>query len=173
MWLRSVEKRQTFQDHFNIELPNDLPLHDVPIVKFPTGAVKAIHRLGYKLGCALHYMYLRKPIQREGGLQVMYKSNFEVGITPPISEEILKAMPNGASLKRCTTNLSDQFWYRFGINAELGATMFVCVLRKTLQIQVITIANRQTFPDIADQFIPIGDYLVAGEKFQRVGEPDV
>jgi len=160
MWLRSIEKRKTLRD-LDMKLPTGMALHelDLPIVKFPEGAVRAIHRLGYKLGCALHYMYLKKLLPREGGLQVTYKSNFDLATSPPIAEEILKAMPYRASLKRCTTNLGDQFLYRFGVNEDLGAGMFLCALRRTLQIHVITIADRQTFPSIADQFIRVGDYL--------------
>lgn len=162
MKLGNFKKRAALKSH-GIPRLAGVTLAETPVVGLPTVARAAIERFSFKLGCALHYKHVGTCLPRDGRIVHQFQTTAML-YSNPIAEEVLRLTPEFAVLQRGNQKLDSQFIYRYGFSNKIDTGLFVCLLRKSFSILVITTGK----PEILEGYkldgdniggIGIGDYL--------------
>jgi hypothetical protein len=139
MWMRPIEKRKAFKQ-LGARKPDGMAWADVPVVQFPPSARFAVMVLGFKVGCALYYKHVGRPLLADGCVQndLLAKATLMLHGVPKLIRELAVHKP---VLKRSGKDLSRQFDYRYNMNTERGYGLFACMFRDSFAMNVVTVES--------------------------------
>ena len=166
MKLTANQKREVIRK-YELKRPFGALVSDLPAVKFPERAAQAIERFMFKLGCALHYKHVGKPLPAKGQVVQAFQTNVSL-IDQPLSEELLSSVPSFAQTMRSGQRLDDQFAYRFNASPELEAGIFVCVIRKSFVVILITTGNPQMLEE-QNEYDPSAGVIEVENYLRTIG----
>lgn len=93
---------------YNLPRLPGVPLKEHPLVKIPASELnRAARRVGYKIGAALYFRHIRRPLPRDGVCYVYFRTNADVR-TRGIDREIIDMVPFKERLIRAQQILDDQ-----------------------------------------------------------------
>lgn len=130
----STDQAQDTLKKYNIQTPEGLALSDLPFLSVKGPLVSsAVANFGRKLFLALYYKHTNKILPREGGIAIRLYSNLQVenGEIPGELAPLVSGFPN---LERSNMDLSEQFFYRFGVTDNLKASVFLAFFRQSFAI---------------------------------------
>jgi hypothetical protein len=107
----------------------DLPLLSVKDERFHDAALN----FGRKLGLALYYKHTGKALPKVGGVAVRWYSNIQIE-NDEIPRQLEAVLPHFPKLQRAQQNLSDQFFYRIGVQTDMNLATYLAIFRKSFGI---------------------------------------
>lgn len=92
-----------------------------------------VKNFGRKLFLALYYKHANEILPKTSGIALRYFSNLKIenGALP---QELANYLSNLPELKRCNTNLHDQFFYRYVFLDTGNLSVFVAFFRQSFAI---------------------------------------
>ncbi len=128
------DQAQTTLSKYNIPTPGRIPPAGLAFLSVKGPLVNAaVANFGRKLFMALYYKHTGKILPKDGGIAILWYSNLQIendeiprGFAPLVS-----GFPN---LERSKMDLSDQFFYRFGVTDDLKASVFLAFFRRSFAI---------------------------------------
>jgi hypothetical protein len=128
--------------HYNLDKPENTLYSDLPLLSFGSPRIdEAITIFGVKLILALYYKHLGRILPETGGIALKWYTNLQV-VDGEIPEEVENSLLGYSLIRRCNTNLEDQFFYKFGKTEEHSA-VFVTVFRMSFAIVGIVKNNAE------------------------------
>jgi hypothetical protein len=92
-----------------------------------------VTNFGRKLFLALSYKHTGRILPMDGGIAIRWYSNLQIE-NDEIPEELAPLVSGFPSLKRSNMDLSDQFFYRFGVTDDLKASVYLTFFRRSFAI---------------------------------------
>lgn len=130
----STDQAQDTLKKYNIQTPEGLALSDLPFLSVKGPLVcSAVASFGRKLFLALYYKHTNKILPREGGIAILWYSNLQVE-NGEIPVELAPLVSGFPILERSRTDISEQFFYRFGVTDNLKASVFLAFFRQSFAI---------------------------------------
>jgi hypothetical protein len=93
----------------------------------------AVANFGRKLFLALYYKHTGRILPKDGGVAILWYSNLQIE-NNEIPRELAPLVSGFPDLKRSNMDLSDQFFYRFGVTDDLKASVFLAFFRRSFAI---------------------------------------
>lgn len=119
------EQVESTLEKYKLQKPDGVALSDLPFLSVSGPLINnAVANFGRKLFLALHYKYTNRILPKEGGIAIRWYSNLQVE-HDEIPRELTQFVTGFPNLERSKTDLSDQFFYRFGITDDLKASLFL------------------------------------------------
>lgn len=137
--MNTFEKRSALRKH-GLQWREGRTASGFPMFKLEGTVLTSINRFMFKLGCALHYKYIGKPLSINGFITSEFRTNV-ANYVQPIPESILALAPELSNPKRNQKPLADQFTYRFDFNPKIESGVFICIIRKSFYITLLTIGR--------------------------------
>lgn len=127
---------------FNWPFPASGSIQDLPILSVKGPLVnEAITNFGAKLSFALFYKHTGSIVPIKGGVFIKWFSNAQI-FNDKIPREFAPFVANFPELKRNSTDLSDQFFYRYGVSEMKDAGIFLSFFRQSFAIAgFVLVAN--------------------------------
>jgi hypothetical protein len=130
----SADQVQNALSKYNIRTPGKLPPAGLAFVSVKGPLVnRAVANFGRKLFLALYYKHTGKILPKEGGIAILWYSNLQIE-NDEIPRELAPLVSGFPNLERSKMDLSDQFFYRFGVTEDLKASVFLAFFRRSFAI---------------------------------------
>ncbi|MGE3871357.1 MAG: hypothetical protein AB7F74_00225 [Parvibaculaceae bacterium] len=155
LFMTANEKRATLKD-WGIKPPPGGTYRDVPIITLGDRALFALEVLAFKVVCALYYKHAGHPLPAKARMVVGVRTNADMQVHG-MPETMHRHTIPSPELVRGTTNLTDQFRYRYRVAHGYG--LFLCGFRASFLVEAITSANDEPFPAGIDHVLTVGTYL--------------
>jgi len=105
----------------------------------------AVRNFAQKLGLALYYRHAGMPIPKTGGVAARWYSNLQVE-SDAIPRGIAEVLPEFPKLSRGRVELTDQFFYRWGLADTKTIGTFLAMFRQSFAILGFVSADMADFP---------------------------
>jgi hypothetical protein len=149
--VRNVLKR------YGIEKLEGMSTTELPFLSVSGPLVNgAVENFGRKLFLALYYKHTGKVLPQEGGIAIRWYSNLQIE-----NDEIPKGLANIVSgfpkLERCSMNLYDQFFYRYGAADNKKVAALLAFFRRSFAILGFVNRDAKDF-DLPEDATILGPY---------------
>jgi hypothetical protein len=144
---------------YGIERPPGGTYRDVPVLSTTNPRIHdAVVGFSRKLFLALYYKHSGVPLPPSGGIAIRWYTNVQI-FAGEIPESLNDVMPGFPKLERARKNLSEQFFYRWGMAPGHEAAVFLCIFREAFGVVGYLRTDRQLLPEgskveIAEPFSP-------------------
>ena len=130
----TIRQKRTAAKRYNIVKSEGMTYKDMPLLNISGPLVsKAVNNFGRKLFLALYYKHANEILPKKSGIALRYFSNLKIenGVLP---QELANLVSNFPELKRCNTNLHDQFFYRYALSDSGNLSVFIAFFRQSFVI---------------------------------------
>jgi hypothetical protein len=118
----------------DMKLPPGFTTADVPILSVTGEKLNsAVLNFGRKLCLALYYKHAEQVLPPNGGIAIRWYSNLQIH-SDEIPRELGPAVPGFPKLVRNSGDLSDQFFYRWGVSHNKHSSCFLAFFRRSFAI---------------------------------------
>lgn len=155
--MSSNEKRRTMRE-WGQTISRGSTYNELPILQLPPRAALAHEVLGFKLGCALHYMHYKRPLAETSRVANKINTNatfMSEGVAPVLLDNTVHA-PHPMRGKK---NLSEQFAYRYAPPNDLRVGVFVCKFGDSFHLNIVSIENPSAVTFDLGELSPVAGYL--------------
>lgn len=136
---------------------------DLPVCTLTDSRIQnSVRNFAQKLGLALYYRHAGMPVPKTGGVAARWYSNLQVD-TDAIPRDIAEILPEFPKLGRGPVELTDQFFYRWGLADKKTIGTFLAMFRQSFAILGFVSADMSDFP-------PDNGPMTARPVYHWVGE---
>lgn len=119
---------------------------DLPIFLLSDPRIQnAVRNFAQKLGLALYYKHAGIPLPKTGGVAARWYSNLQVE-RDAIPRELAEVLPEFPKLSRGQVELTDKFFYRWGLTDAKMTGVFLAIFRRAFAIVGFVSTDMSAFP---------------------------
>ena len=130
----SIREKRNAAKTYGIPIPEGMTSADLPILNASGPLVnKAVTNFGRKLFLALFYKHSNDILSKRAGISLLWFPNLKIE-NGELPRELANLVSNFPTLERSTTNLSDQFFYRYIFSDDSNLAVFIAFFRQSFAI---------------------------------------
>lgn len=128
----SLRQKRNFAKKAKLAKRQGESLADIPMVRIPPRAAKAVEVFAAKVTKAVYYKITTKILPLEAAIYFAWYTNEQtVKGETQFLDEIMQGLIGEAQIKRDKVNLNDQFYYSYAVSPEHDLMMMVCFIGKS------------------------------------------
>jgi hypothetical protein len=143
---RTHREYRTAQRKYGLILKPDQVSTDLPVFLLSDSRIQnAVRNFARKLGLALYYKHAGMSVPHTGGVAARWYSNLQVD-SDAIPRQLAEILPEFPNLIRGRVELTDQFFYRWGLADTRMIATFLAMFRQSFAIVGFVSADVSDFP---------------------------
>lgn len=130
----SVRQYRDARKKYGLEPPVGEPITAIPVLSVAGPRIhKAVEQFSRKLFCALFYKHTGSVLGATGCIAMRWYTNIQIDANE-IDQTVAKITPYLPKFERATMELSDQFFYRWGVTDTKRMGAFLAFFRESFAV---------------------------------------